>query len=161
QRAHLRPIGGQFDEVDGPGLTARVVEQYLAAGDRAVARQNTEDRLADGRLARAGLADQRHGRGTAHAKRQILDCIDMPARRREADRKVLDLQQLAHCRDALLSGTRMPSALRLAAVASLNCSPRSAAAAVAKRTSRSKPSRRLSSEMRARPAPSCSCIQPL
>src|SRR5215469_16882785 len=119
-------------------------------------RQDAQDRLADGRLAGAGLADDRHGRTAPHAEIEALHRIDMTAGRRKTHRQIADLQQIAH-----RGGTLTPSAWRLAAVASLNSRPRSAAAIAAWRTSRSKPSSRLSRLRRAPPAPSSSCIQPL
>ena len=142
--AHGAAVARQCCDVDRPGpWPARIVEQDLAAGDRAALRQDAHDRLADHRLAGAGFADQRHraARGTRKETPRTASSRP-PAMLKEIFRfsiaadRFIDAAPAADRRRA----AHWPMAARLARVVSSISSRGSRAARAARARISSKPS---------------------
>src|SRR5262249_17696153 len=167
-RPHRLAVGRQLRKVGGAAAIARIGEPDRTGGDLAVPRQDAQNALADDRFAGPRFADQRDRRGLADAEVDALHRLEAPTRGRKPDAQILDAGQVVHRADpgcmasgSIVSGSRIPTACRLAAVDSLSSRPRSIATAAARRTTWSNPAMRLSRRTRALPAPRSSCIQPL
>ena len=85
------------------------LEQHLAAGDRAGAGHQIDDRERGHRLSRAGFADQAGDRAAFDGETDVVDRFsDAPAVQRELHLEIPDFKQIA-AHAALLSdlGSRM------------------------------------------------------
>ena len=85
----------QLRDVDGLG-ELRVGEQDLALGDPRRSGQDAHDGLRHHRLARSGLADQRHGAARPHAERDAAHRPDDAFGDAEFDMQIADVQQIGH-----------------------------------------------------------------
>src|SRR5262249_9699487 len=143
----------------------RIGEKYLAAADTGGTRQDAHDRLADHRLAGAGLADQCDGTALAHPERDAAHGVDRPAVDLERHLEILDVAEIGHdaplTRAASASWARIkPSAARFASVVSSVARRLSRSARAARAAMASKPSILESTAMVVAPADSFNVIQP-
>ena len=95
--AALGAVLRERGEVEAAALALRVVEPDRAAGDPGVRRQDAQDRLRDHGLARAALADHRHGPVGREVERHAGHGLDLALVGGEGDAQIADRQQrLAH-----------------------------------------------------------------
>ncbi len=111
--ADLLTIARQLQEIDGLARRQRVGKQD-AAGGLGRARKNAHDRLAQHRLAGAGLAHQRSHLAGQNAQAGAANRVDRSAHHGEGNPKILDPQEIGPCTHAFvpIGGAPFPTVAR-------------------------------------------------
>jgi hypothetical protein len=94
--SHGGPRAVELGDVDNAFLDPRILEQDRARRDCRGARQQTHDRLAAHRLARARFAHQRDGAARRDREGDLVDGAQDAFMDTEIDGQVLDTQQILH-----------------------------------------------------------------